>query len=128
MRLWRVAGKDGKGFYYTEVSGGVTMSTAVSESIGRDISTITNQHPRPEDDGIGFVTSNHLFAFTSLDQLYRWFDPEMFSASCKHGALLEVWEVKSDDVMEGFKQACFDKTQAKRVSVSKLEKFKNIRR
>lgn len=124
MKLWRVAGKDGQGFYYTEVREGVTMSMAVSEAINRDIATMDEQHPRPSDDGIRDVEDYHRFAFSSLGQLHNWFDPEMFSASCKQGAMLEVWEVDSRYVKFGRTQVCFEHEKATRIEVVKLEKHK----
>lgn len=124
MKLWRVAGKDGKGFYYTEVKPGVTMSMAVSNAINRDIATMDEQHPRPSDDGIRDVEDHHRFAFSSMGQLHNWFDPEMFSASCKQGAMLEVWEVDSRYVKFGRTQVCFEKDKATRIEVTRLEKHK----
>lgn len=124
MRVWRVAGKDGKGFYFTEVSPGVAMSTAVSKMIGRDISSMTDQHPRPDDDGIQNVRSSDHFAFSSFEQLYAWFDKEMFIASCKQGALLETWEVDERHVKQGRRQVCFHRKKAKLVEVVKLERYK----
>lgn len=124
MKLWRVAGKDGKGFYFTEIKDGLTMSQAVSDDIGRDIGNMDEQHPRPSDDGILNVEDHHFFAFSSLDQLHNWFDPEMFSASCKRGAKLEMWEVDSRYVKFGGSQVCFEKKKAKRIEVCKLENFK----
>ena len=96
MKLWRVAGKDGKGFYYTEVKPGVTMSQAVSKAIDRDVGMIDEQHPHPNDDGIQDVEDHHRFAFSSMGQLYNWFDPEM----------------------------CFEENKAKRIKVTRLEKHK----
>jgi len=124
MKVWRVAGKDGKGFYFTEVADGTTMSTAVSKEIGRDISSMTAQHPRPSDDGIDNVEDYHFFGFESLGQLHRWFDPEMFVASCKKGAMLEVWEVDPRYVKSGRCQVCFERAKAKKVEVMKLERHK----
>lgn len=124
MKLWRVAGKDGKGFYYTEVKPGITMSQAVSKAIDRDIGMIDEQHPHPNDDGIPDVEDHHRFAFSSMGQLYNWFDPEMFSASCKQGAMLEVWEVDSRYVKFGQTQVCFEQDKAKRIKVTRLEKHK----
>lgn len=123
MKVWRVAGQDGKGFYFTEVNGTV-MSSAVSKMIGRDISSMTDQHPRPDDDGIQNVTTSDHFAFASLEQLHAWFDKEMFIASCKQGALLEIWEVEERYVKKGRKQVCFHRKKAKRIEVVKLEKYK----
>jgi hypothetical protein len=124
MRVWRVAGKDGKGFYFTEVKPGTVMSSAVSEMIGRDISSMTDQHPRPDDDGILNVRKTDHFAFSSLDQLHAWFDRDMFIASCKQGALLEIWEVDERHVKKGRKQVCFHRKKAELVEVVKLEKYK----
>ncbi len=124
MRLWRVTGKDGKGFYFSELRSGLKMSEAVSEYLGRDVGEMNAQHPRPSDDGIMDVEDHHFFAFSSMSQLHAWFDPAMFSASCKNGAMLEVWEVSPHYVKKGKKQVCFEKDKATRVEVTKLENHK----
>lgn len=124
MKVWRVTGADGVGFYFTQVSDGLTMSQAVSNEIGRDIGSMDSQHPRPSDDGIYNITGKEFFGFSSLDQLHRWFDPEMFSASCKQGAMLEVWEVRPSKVKNGRRQVCFYKDGATRIEFVKLEKYK----
>lgn len=124
MKLWRVVGKDGKGFYFTELKSGVTMSMAVSEDIGRDVGDMNDQHPRPYDDGIRDVEDHHFFAFSSMSQLHDWFDREMFSASCKRGAMLEIWEVDPSYVKKGRKQVCFERDKATKIEVTSLEKHK----
>ena len=124
MRLWRIAGKDGKGFYFSELPTGKTISSTVEAMINRDISSMTEQHPRPSDDGIREFHDHHFFAFSSLDQLHDWFDKEMFAATCKAGGLMEIWEVDGRHVKFGRKQVAFEKKKATRVEVVRLDQFK----
>lgn len=127
MKLWRVTGRDGAGFYYSDLNG-KRLSTKVGEDLDRDISSMTRQHPRPSEDGIDDVYDTDFFAFNSLHQLHNWFDTEIFSAACKRGARIEVWEVPDQYVKVGGRQVCFVKSEGKLIENHKMDKFKKIGR
>lgn len=127
MKLFRVIGKDGHGFYFSEIAPDVKLSDSVSKAIGRDISDFSEQHPKPEVDGIKDFSEDYVFAFSSLQQMHAWFDKDMFNASVAFDAKVEVWSVDATHVKIGNRQVCFAQSEARLKEVFKLSKYR-IRR
>lgn len=124
MKIYRVVGKDGNGFYNSITDDGQALWSVVSEKLGRNIGEMNTQHPAPYNDGIFEHTDDHYFGFANLNQLHKWFDKKFFNMSCKYGVIVEVWDVEPVDVLRGKTQVCFIKKEAKKLKSIKMDTLK----
>lgn len=133
MKIYRVESSDGTGPYATATYARPRY-WAKAYDVDQEmcpsywcIDGDFDRHPSPEEDGMGVPSEDHHFGFETPEALREWFyikENDAFLLDMQ-GMQVVVYEVPIQQVVKGYNQLMFNKTEATKVAICMNQEFYN---